>query len=360
MLPRHLVEPLGGKEISRREFIGTGPFVFQEYVNGVSVEWARNKDYFVPGRPYLDGMKLFIMPDSSARHAAFKTGKIHVTDLLGDGMLSSDVSAVKRMRPEAVVQKGLTFNHPNLGLNTKRKPFDDPRVRKAIFLATDRQAGNQVIQQGEGFIGGLFPPASYWALPQEELLKMPGYRQPKDQDIAEAKRLMAEAGYPNGFKTTLLARPGKINEDTAVFFEDQLRRLGIEAQILPREVGAFVAAMNARNFDTFEWAQAILTDDPDQVFGEFYVSKGFRNYEQHVIPGLDELFARQTRELDPAKRKEIVLQMQRMVLEDPAKVVAVWPSLFVLFAPEVKDYKVSPRGVQNNSKFQDVWLAQSE
>ncbi|MDP2953952.1 MAG: ABC transporter substrate-binding protein, partial [Chloroflexota bacterium] len=358
IMPRHVVEPAGVKRLSYREAVGSGPFKIKEFISGVSLEWAKNEDYFIKGRPYLDGMKMFFIRDGAAQHAAFKTGKIHVSYLGGTAILPSDVAAIKRMRPETVVQKGLTLYMPNLGMNTKRKPFDDARVRKAIFLAVDRQAGNQVIQQGEGLIGGLFPPTSYWAFPQDELLRMPGYRQPKDQDLAEAKRLMAEAGYPSGFKSTLLARPDKLNQDIAVFFANEVSKLGIEAQIQTKEIASFVASMNGRNFDLFEWAQAIVIDDPDMVFGEFYTSSGVRNYEQHVVPGLEEMFDKQSRELDPAKRKETVLQMQRLVLENPAKAIAIWHTLFVLFAPEVKGYKVGNRGTYQNAKFQDVWLAQ--
>ncbi|MDP2951788.1 MAG: ABC transporter substrate-binding protein [Chloroflexota bacterium] len=357
MVPKQIAEPLGGKKMSYRENIGTGPFKFKEFISAVSIDFVKNPDYFVSGRPYLDGFRIYIIRDVAATQAAFRTGNVNMTYFSGTGWLPSDVETAKKARPDAVVQKALNLQMPNMGMNTKRKPFDDPRVRKAIFLAIDRQVGNQVVQQNEGRVGGPFPPTSPWALPESELLQMPGYRQPKDQDLAEAKRLLAEAGYATGFKTALTARPEKINQDLSVFLVDQLRKLNIQAEIQTTEVATFLTNVNGRNFDLFEWTQALATDDPDQVFGDFYITKAGRNFEDHTIPGFDELFDKQSRTLDPAERKKLVLQMQKTILDNPAKVIVVWQTLFQLFDPAVRNYKVATRGIYNNQKFQDVWLA---
>ena len=106
-------------------------------------------------------------------------------------------------------------------LHWSRPPLDDPRVRKAIYLALDRQEIADVATPGTGVAGSFFPPG--YATTFEEIAQLPGFRQPKDQDVAEAKKLMAEAGFPDGFKLTFNTGSGKEARTVAEVVAIQLK-----------------------------------------------------------------------------------------------------------------------------------------
>lgn len=353
VVPKHLVEPLEGKKISTREAIGTGPYVFKEYTRGVQEVLTKNPNYFIPGRPYVDGVVLFVILDPAAMTSALRTGQLHIIG--GAGIVPPEAAIVRKADPNIKLIKFKNLGFPHIGVNTQRKPFDDIRVRKAIFLALDRQAANQVLMNSEALIGGPLSAGSYWSLPEEEILKTPGYRQPKDQDLAEAKRLLAEAGYPDGFDTEIKTWGIKLNTDLAVFYIDQMRRINIRAKMRYMETAAFYAAADKGDFDTFAWAQAIAIEDPDQMFGEHYITGASRNYGRYVIPGFDELYIKQSRTMDPEERRKLVWQMQRMIMEHYLKAIAFWRSDYIAIRPEARGYH-EPVGIYNNLRYQDVWL----
>ncbi|MDP2954720.1 MAG: ABC transporter substrate-binding protein, partial [Chloroflexota bacterium] len=296
VVPKHVVEPLGGKKISTKEAIGTGPYVFKEYVRGVKVTLTKNPDYFVKGRPYVDGMDIFIITDPGATLAAIRTGQVH--HVSGVMLTPEEAGIVRKSSPEIKLIKAKSLLFPHFGVNAQRKPYNDVRVRKAIFLALDRQAANRILQNNEGEIGGPLSPGSYFALPQEELLKMPGYRQPKDQDIAEAKKLMAEAGYADGFDAEIKTWGSKINSDLAVFLIDQMKAINIRMKMRYMETAAFYAAANNRDYEVYAWSMGVAIEDPDQMFAEHYITKAPRNYGDYTIPGFDELYVKQSQTMD--------------------------------------------------------------
>ncbi|MDP2951789.1 MAG: ABC transporter substrate-binding protein, partial [Chloroflexota bacterium] len=217
--PKHILAEKGDMT---KVAVGTGPFKLKDYIRGVSWELVKNADYFVPGRPYLDGILRYIMVDRASMFAAVRTHRIQLSTMLNNETTPAERDILKREAPQ-IVQKGGTLANPMwLFFNHKRAPWSDVRVRQAVNLAYDRQAAIKVARKGDGTLGAHFLPGSGWEIPEQELLKLPGYRQPKDQDIAEAKRLLAEAGFPQGFKTTMLYWNEALYADQAVFLKDQL------------------------------------------------------------------------------------------------------------------------------------------
>lgn len=170
------VEANGGPDIMKKEMMGTGGFKLKEYIRGTSTELVKNTDYWQPGVPYLDGVKRFIIRDRGTRVAAFRTGQLH---MLGLEVLEEEEFG---KNPQITIQKGTGISWSTVNMNATRKPFDDPRVRQAASLPMDRPAYIKAIEYGAGQMGGYVPPTSAFALPNNELVKLPGYGPDKAAD----------------------------------------------------------------------------------------------------------------------------------------------------------------------------------
>src|SRR6266511_2019229 len=193
IFPREVLEEDGDL---KKRMIGTGPFILKEHERKVKVVLVRNPDHFDKGYPYLDEYRILSTPDAATRLAAFRTGQ---SDILGMQSLA-DVETVRKINPPAVVQETTTVLAPfGLTLRQDKPPFNDVRVRRAISMAIDRQKQVNTLYEGHAILG--------WGIPyfyfQDELptaADLGPYWQYRPQD---AKKLLAEAGYPNGFETTL-------------------------------------------------------------------------------------------------------------------------------------------------------------
>ncbi|MBI2909279.1 MAG: hypothetical protein HYX92_16665 [Chloroflexi bacterium] len=338
------------------EVMGTGPFKLKRYNAGSQLELTKFPDYFVKDRPYLDGVAYYVMPDAATRFAAFRTGRVMLTAPGGSVLSASEGAAVQsQMKDKAVAQKFTTLAWHELLFNFTRGPGVDFRVRQAINLAIDRPKAVEVALEGSGRVGGLMLPGSEWAIPQEELLKMPGYRQPKDADVAEAKKLLAEAGYPNGFEVTWPVRRGREWENIAIFLKDQAAKLGINAKIELLEYSIYLDTRRQGNWDMFPISGALRISDPDEA-SQRLMSGGAFNYGKFSDQKYDELHKKQGSTMDVSERRKISLDLQKRVLELQPKIITAWVDRWVGYWLTVKNY-VPGIGQYNNSKHANVWLA---
>ncbi|MER3397627.1 MAG: hypothetical protein C4315_05840 [Chloroflexota bacterium] len=343
---------LKAKGDMKKDVVGTGPFKFKNYTPGVSIELERNPDYHVPGRPYLDGIKFFIIPDPNTALAAFISGQLL---MYRPGVPAEAEEAERVLGNRVVVQRvnGLIFD--SLNLNARRKPWDDPRVRRAISLAIDRNAAIAVLAQGDGAVGGAMPAGGQWALPTDELRKLPGYQPDKEAELAEARRLLAEAGYGGSLRATLLTRKGAEWEPASIFIRDQLAKVGIDATLNVQETATAFSLLNRGEFDLAPWVHAVAVDDPDAIFGEFYLCDSERNYSAVCLPEVDALFQRQSQEPNPLERKKLVWELDRRVLLGNIKVIIGWRFDRLMHWQNVKNYRRHP-SLYNNQRLEDVWL----
>ena len=351
--PKHVLDKEGDM---KKAVVGTGPYKLKRYTRGVSIELEKNRDYFVKDRPYLDGITLYIIPDFGSAYAAFRTRRLLFMSLT---LESTAHQAEAELGNQVVIHKVPQLSmRPTLNLNTKRKPWDDIRVREAVSLALDRQAAIRVITDNEGVVGGFMPPGGPWALPSEELQKIPGFGPNKAADLERAKQLLAEAGYANGIKTTLLTRMGTQYERISVFLKAELAKIGIDANLDVKETAAAYEVLNGRTFDAAPWGTGAALDDPDAIFGEHYTCEAVRNYAQLCLPEVDALYQRQSQTLDIEERKRLVHEMERKALLGFGRIMTHWRMQFVGHWPEVKNYRPHI-SIYNNQRFQDVWLAKS-
>ena len=366
VLPKHLE----GVDLNQGENViefkaGSGPFVLDEYQRGNSYKVSKNPDYFKDGRPYFDSIDHFIITDTGTLQAQFKAGQI---DMQNGGFSSLSPTEYKQLADDLKGELILNEISPsfNVGLmiNVKKEPFTDPRVRKAIYLALDRQQLNSLLQDNTAAMATtIFLPGMGYTV--EEAMDWPGLRQPKDEDIAEAKRLLAEAGFPDGFTTTYDARQVGDYADVCAVVKQQLKdALNIDGEIRTHESAAGYALFgSSRPPDSKgEWnlacqGEGMVVVDPDGVFGGVYRKGGTRNYTDWTNPKVEALFELQKLEQDPDKRRVIIKEVEDFLrsFEDNHWITVYWGKFFWLVNKDIKGFN-APNTVQYGFKHEDLWL----
>ena len=338
--------------------VGSGPFKFKGYSRGSTFEGERNPDYFIKDRPYLDGYKFFISPETSVRAAAIRSGRAYIEFR---NLPNAEVESIKKQLGDKIaVQETPMTGQWGIAVNNTAKPFNDVRVRKALTLGIDRYTMGKVLAPLTGlkFVGALMRPGSDWAMSQADLEKLPGFGRDMDKNSAEAKRLLAEAGYPNGLKVVLKNRNVKLPyQDFAVFLIQEWRKIGVEVEHRPLETAAwFSDGQNTGNFELIVAPAVEFMDEPDQFLGH-YASGSTQNWGRFSDPRVDDLFSRQARTLDPAERKRLINEMEKIVLENAYFMPGLWWSRNLVHWTKVKNY-IAPPNHYTNQKLQDVWLSE--
>ena len=213
--PEHVAAGLSQEDANccPENIVGSGPWILKNWDRGTVREYERNTDYFKPGLPFFDGLKFNVIRDINRVYGALTVGQAFATD----GPWSSGFRPEDMFRLQDDTQGRLRARTLDGGsgtffiLHQNKPPFDDPRMRKALYLGLDRQNVVDIVYCTEAY-GCFASPATFFPrgtiAVEEDLTDVPGYRRAADgtkdpRDIAEAKRLMAEAGYPDGIKLDL-------------------------------------------------------------------------------------------------------------------------------------------------------------
>jgi peptide/nickel transport system substrate-binding protein len=337
--------------------MGTGPFKLKEIVRGSYLEVERNPDYFKPGLPYLDGIKYFMIKDLSARAKSVRSGR---TDVELRGFPPAEVDAIKaQLGDKVVVRYPKAINHWGVAFNVDAKPFDDERVRQALSLALNRYDMANVLGPLTGLetVGGLLHPDTPWALSSEELQALPGFGKDEQANLRAAKRLLAEAGYPNGFKTVVTNRSVKLPYiDFGIYLVSAWKKIGVEAEHKLEESATWFKTRRTRDFavmvDPFLSAG---TGDPDQMMTK-YITGGSDNYGRISDPELDRLFNLQKVELDVQKRIALVKEMQNLIIGKGYFLPGLWWTRIEVRSARIRNYEPH-HSHHMNRRMEDVWLA---
>jgi peptide/nickel transport system substrate-binding protein len=338
--------------------MGSGPFKFKSWTRGSTFEGERNPDYFIKDRPYLDGYKFFVSPETSVRAAALRSGRAWIEFRT---MPEAEVDAIKKtLGDKVVVQDRPATGQFGIAVNHALKPFNDIRVRKALTLAFDRYTGGRVLSPLASLrdVGGLMRPGTEFAMSDAELQTFPGFGKDAEKNRAEAKRLLAEAGYPNGLKFVLKNRNVRVPYvDFGVFVIQEWRKIGIEAEHRPLETATWFAdGRDKGNFEVIVNGLFGYNDDPD-FFLERYTTGDTNNWGRFSDPRIDDLYARQARALDPTERKRLIHEIQKLVFDNAYHIPGLWWRRSVVHWAKVKNY-VAPPNHYSNQKLQDVWLSE--
>jgi peptide/nickel transport system substrate-binding protein len=340
----------------RSRCVGTGPFRVKEHRPGEGLEYERNPDYFVKGRPYLDGIRYIPIRDRATKFAALQAGQLDVS-FPGDGS-KAIAEQILAALPRMVVQMSLENNADNVLINHRKPPLNDARVRRAISLAIDRRGYVSGVHQGGALPGGAMAPRPYgvWGLPEKDLASLPGYGAPA-RDKAEARKLLAEAGFGPGrpLRVTMSTRAIPRYLDFASFVVDQLKQVGLEAVLEQVETGVWHPKMTRRQYELAANVTGIGPDDPDANFFENYKCGSPRNYSDYCNPEVDRLIEEQSQTMEPAKRLRLVHEIDKRLQLEVARAIMGWRLLYFLHWPHVKNL-VAHQSIYNFGRMQDVWL----
>lgn len=352
LYPKHVVDTNGDM---KKTLLGTGPFQFKSYTPGVSVELVRNPTYWKAGRPYLDGISFRIIKDPATRLAALRTGQVHFTGRAFSTLTASEKGTVEREVSNMRFFPSASLRGPWFFMNLRQPPFSDTRVRTAIHLTLDRSGALKVIAEGQGLPGN-FLPYQGWGLSQDELASRPGFRQQKDANLAEAKKLMADAGYPSGFNLTILSRTNELTRKSAVFMAGQLQVIGIKAEVRVLEDAIFFDSGRKAQHEAMVYTPGGTIPDPVWI-GSFFVKGGSFNFAGNESDArLNSLWEEQVRTLDVSKRKELVRQTEEYLWQALPAIPVVWVYEFLATAPQVRGVAPGISDIAENS-MEEVWLA---
>jgi peptide/nickel transport system substrate-binding protein len=338
--------------------IGTGPFKFVEFKRGNSIRLVRNPDYWKKDRPYLDEITFRMIDSRSTRMLAFATGEFDIT-------FPADISVslmkdVKARAPNAICEMITTGTFSNLMVNRVNPPFDNPDIRKAMSLAIDRKAFNTILMEGLALTGGamLPKPAGEWGMPPEMVSSLMGYGADTGKNIAEAQAIMQKLGYSEAkpLPIKIQTRNLPTYRDAAVIVADQLKKIYIKGELDVLETPQWYARLARKDYTIGLNVTGVSVDDPDGNIVENYSCKSERNYTQYCNAEVDKLLAAQSRELDKDKRKEIVWDIERLLVDDAARPTIISSVAANCWQPYVRNYTPHDNSQYNTLRFEEVWL----
>lgn len=357
---------------------GSGPFMLTDYQRGNSYSVVKNPNYFKEGRPYFDSIDHFIITDTGTLIAQFKAGQLEMmnggfSNLQPTEYLQLDADTTGTANGHVTANPlGGTFNVLFM-VNSKKAPFDDIRVRKAMYLALDRQQINDLLQDNTAAIPC---PMMNMGYSFEECAEWPGIRS-KDsaggqEDLALAKQLMADAGFADGFTTAYDARQVGNYPDVCTVVKQQLEdALGIKGDIQTYESAAGYALFATSRSAEGDWALACQGEgmtvlDADALLGGVYLDGATRNYTNWEPAFIREKFELQKVEQDPDARRAILKEIEEYLVPtdvsdlskgyvDNPSTTLYWGKFFWLVHEDIQGFNV-PQTVQYGFKHEDLWL----
>jgi len=339
--------------------IGTGPWMLDSYRPNVGLTYVRNPAYFMAGLPYIDRIEATVDEDNASRMAAFLSGKYDLgwefpgTVARVDWVQIKGTLAQRRPNLKTAEFPSPVMNH--ISMRTDQKPFSDVRVRRAMSLAIDRKG---IIDSAYEGVGVMNPPVAAalkeWSIPFDKLGEGAKYYK---YDPAEAKRLLAAAGYPNGFPGTMCFTTygTPVLVDIMQMVQKDLKAVGIDVKIDQKEYGAYIATCFYGKFDSMTFGPQTGFLEPDNfLFGQYYPEE-LKNQSHINDPVVADMLVRQRRTLDPIKRREVIYDIQRHLalqqyyVQMPSAVyVAVWEGALKNYGPNM--------GYDYGGRLQAAWL----
>ena len=336
--------------------IGTGPFKFAEFRPNETIRVVRNPDYWKPGRPYLDGIEYTIIKDVSTRLLAFIAGQHDVYF----GVTIPQLKDVRAQAPQAICESGTPNVARNMLVNRNAPPFDNPDLRRAMSLALDRKAFNDIINEGQGVIGAVMqpPPDGLWGMAPEMLAALPGYGLDVAKNRVQARNIMEKLGYgpDKHLAFALSTRNVAGYRDPAVILISQLKEIYIDAELDPVDTTQWYPRLTRKDYKVALNVTETAIDDPDPAFYENYVCGAQRNYTGYCNPEVDKLVDEQSMETDFEKRKRLVWTIEHKLAEDDARPILFYPRAAYCRKPEFKGFVAMVNSIYNNSRFEDLWL----
>jgi len=318
----------------------------------VKVSFERNPNYFKDGLPYADAIEAHVIPDAATRLAALRSGQINMFPAAGPQALQQ----VQKTNPDYFIKSCPSLFHMGIRLRLDKEPWSDVRVRRALSMSLDRDAIVSAALRGDGE-----PVLQAWPL-DPEALKLSEFpdevQQYMQYNPTKAKELLAEAGYPNGFSTTVVwtANYGSPWQEVAETILTMMRAVGINAEFDMHEYGPFLGAGNTLSYDDvyFGWTNSF---DFSDLASTYYWSEYQPPNTLSLAPDahLNEIVARLWAS-DDSTRSAIVKELQIYVADQSYRVTSpVWGN-GIMARPEIKNVGWRGTNKMYHQIFENAWI----
>jgi peptide/nickel transport system substrate-binding protein len=340
------------------QVIGTGPFIWKEYVTGAGSTTVKNPEYFRKGYPCLDGIRNFVFKDPTVALANLRAKKLDINSYM-QYIYPADAKLLAEKNPEILVSLPSRLWWHSIAGKMNTKPWSDQRVRQAFSLAIDRYKAIEVLGEGAGSVGGYMPPWTKWSLQGDALA---GYVGKADAAMVAARRdkakaLLAEAGFAPGtlkIKWLTLDTPESIL--TPQFVQEQLRQIGVEVVLDVADRATFTQRRDSGDYELVSTSETAGTMDPSLFYADFYRCGASANQSGYCNAEFDKLFDKQVAERSEDKRVELIHQMERILLSDLPQVQVRWIAEGMAWQPWVKNWLDVDPAYYNNVTLEEVWL----
>ncbi len=340
-----------------KNIMGSGPFKFVSYEAGQSIRGERNPDYYHPGLPYLDGFVGIFAPKLATRVDAIRADNAAI-EFRSEPPSARD-QLVKELGDKVTVQES-DWNCGNLlTINHRKKPFDDVRVRRALFLAIDQWKGAPALAKIAivRTVGGIVFPGSPLAATKEELQQLAGFWPDIEKSRAEAKRLLKEAGAENLSFEMLNRDVDQPYKYIGIFAVDEWSKIGVKVTQKFLPTGPWIETMRTNNFAVTMEANCQSIVNPPLDVAKYLpytiFSDNYGGYEDQVEIGL---YNKMLRETDPTKQRVAMRDFEKYVIDTQAHELPLtfWYRI-VPYRSYVKGWKISPSHYINQD-LATIWL----
>jgi len=324
--------------------VGTGPWMLERWEPNVKLSYVRNPNYYFPGLPYADAVELLIDKDPASRLATWLAGKTDFGPEYQQAVRWLDAPIARQRKPGLQTAEYTWFTSGATGFKLATPPFGDIRVRRALARASNLAEVFESLAFSQGrWTPNPAVPAAFadWSIPIDQL--GPEGRKLYEFNTAEAKKLLAEAGLPNGFKTTVEAAATVYGPDYDDFVQITLKNwaaAGIQGDLKQKEYGAFITSTIFGKFDGMFLGLRGAWADPEAYFYRWYMPGQALNVWGVNDPKLTEMIRLQRRTFDVPKRKQIVFDIQRYLAEQALfgvdgsiRILSAWDSHVKNFMP---------------------------
>ena len=335
-----------------KRMVGTGPYQWDTAASQAGSHWVfqRNPSYFEAGRPYIDQVRQIVVGDNATQDAAFQSKQIDMLDYTG--ITLDTVQRVQQSIPNVSMAAPLGFPDVHFFMNVAKPPFNDQRVRKALALALDRDEFIKTLTNGKGEwalasgVPGLFT--------QDEIKKTLG-----KPDPVQARQLLSAAGYANG-ATFEVNRDGfgQTFSSMMELLQSQVKKAGFTMTIKDVDSATDARARRSGDFQlnlTPFSSPSVPEDLDDPLYATFYPGSG-DNYAHIDDPKLTAMLDAERRELDDAKRRDLIRSAVQYVNEAPWSVALYHAPAYTLWQPYLKNYDGPHMPVYGEGYLSQVWL----
>ena len=324
--------------------VGTGPWMLERWEPNVKLVYVRNPNYFVSGLPYADGVDMLIDKDPSSRLATWLSGKTDFGPEYQHAVRWLDAPLARQRKPGLQTAEYTWLTSGSTGFKLANPPFNDLRVRRALARATNvaEVFESLAFSQGHWTPNPIVPAAfAEWSIPIDQL--GPEGKKLYEFNTAEAKRLLAEAGHPNGFKTTVETPAAVYGPDFDDFVQITLKNwkaAGIDADLKLKEYGAFISSTIFGKFDGMFLGLRGAWADPEAYFYRWFMPGQPLNVWGVNDPKLIDMIKLQRRTFDVAKRKQVIFDIQRYLADQALfgpdgsiKILSAWDAHIKNYMP---------------------------